>query len=230
MASTSRADVSRPDQDRQASSDLPLVATNDLHYTNKEDNIPQEVLLCVQTGATPPTQPVRFEAEEFYLKSPAEMRDLFGDYQSAGQHAADRRAGHPTTSAAATCCQVPGSGGRDRGELATQRGRGGGSPPVRRPPQRRGPQAGRFRARRHPADGLPGVVPGRRRPGPLRKGERHPGRAWAWFGRRLHGAYCLGITELDPLKYGLIFERFLNPERVAMPDIEWTSTNVGAAT
>ena len=43
-------------------------------------------------------------------------------------------------------------------------------------------------------------------------------------------AHALGITELDPIKHGLVFERFLNPERISMPDIDLTSTSAGART
>ncbi|HVE74148.1 MAG TPA: PHP domain-containing protein, partial [Mycobacteriales bacterium] len=63
---------------------LPLLATNDLHYTKKEDSVAHEVLLCVQTGSTI-ADPGRFKLEtpEFYLKSPAEMRALWRDYPEA---------------------------------------------------------------------------------------------------------------------------------------------------
>src|SRR5450759_1074218 len=63
---------------------LPLVATNDLHYTAQADSVAHEVLLCVQTGATI-ADPTRFrcEADEFYLKSPAQMRELFRDHPEA---------------------------------------------------------------------------------------------------------------------------------------------------
>ena len=63
---------------------LPLLATNDLHYTHKADAGPHEVLLCIQTGAVL-ADPKRFklEGEEFYLKSPAEMRALFADHPEA---------------------------------------------------------------------------------------------------------------------------------------------------
>ncbi|HSR28867.1 MAG TPA: PHP domain-containing protein, partial [Actinomycetes bacterium] len=63
---------------------LPLLASNDLHYTRKADASPHEVLLCIQTGAVL-ADPKRFklEAEEFYLKSPAEMRALFADHPEA---------------------------------------------------------------------------------------------------------------------------------------------------
>ncbi|HEX2158286.1 MAG TPA: DNA polymerase III subunit alpha, partial [Actinomycetes bacterium] len=63
---------------------LPLLASNDLHYTRRADATPHEVLLCIQTGAVL-ADPKRFklEGEEFYLKSPAEMRALFADHPEA---------------------------------------------------------------------------------------------------------------------------------------------------
>src|SRR6266508_6486067 len=63
---------------------LPLLATNDLHYTHKADAVPHDVLLCIQTGASlADSKRLRFETEEFYLKSPAEMRALFADHPDA---------------------------------------------------------------------------------------------------------------------------------------------------
>ena len=71
------------------------------------------------------------------------------------------------------------------------------------------------------ADGLPGLLPGRRRLHQLGQGQRHPGRPGPRLGRRLdrRRTRC-GITDLDPLEHGLIFERFLNPDRVSMPDFD----------
>ena len=84
-----------------------------------------------------------------------------------------------------------------------------------------GPQAGRLRDRRHHPDGLPGLLPGRRRLHQLGQGQRHPGRSRPRL--RAPGsmaAYAMRITDLDPLEHGLIFERFLNPDRVSMPDFD----------
>jgi DNA polymerase-3 subunit alpha len=52
------------------------------------------------------------------------------------------------------------------------------------------------------------------------QGSRYSGGAGAWFGRRSLVAWALTITDLDPIKLGLLFERFLNPERVSMPDFD----------
>ena len=78
----------------------------------------------------------------------------------------------------------------------------------------------RARARRHLQDGLPGLLPDRRGLHPLGARQRHPGGPGPRLGRRLAGRLRLGITDLDPLKYDLLFERFLNPERVSMPDFD----------
>ena len=113
---------------------IPLALTNDAHYIDKKDAYYQDVLMCIQTGKTvDEAERMRFETQEFYLKSEEEMRALFPGY-AKGQ-------GIPV--------------GPGRGSAA-------GS-----------------------------VV-----------------------------SYCLGITDIDPIKYSLYFERFLNPERVSMPDID----------
>src|SRR5919109_4433671 len=63
---------------------LPLLASNDLHYIRKADAGPHEVLLCIQTGSVlADPKRLKFDAEEFYLKSPAEMRALFADHPEA---------------------------------------------------------------------------------------------------------------------------------------------------
>ncbi len=78
--------------------------------------------------------------------------------------------------------------------------------------------------------GFPGSFPGHRRPDPVRQVGRY--RCAPGHGRSAAGslvAYVLGITDLDPIKHKLIFERFLNPERISMPDIDMDSTSAGAA-
>ena len=61
--------------------DIPLIATNDAHYVNKEDSRSHEVLLCVQTGKLMKDEDrMKFPSDEFYLKSPEEMQALFADY------------------------------------------------------------------------------------------------------------------------------------------------------
>ena len=63
---------------------IPLLATNDLHYTYKEDSTSHEVLLCVQSGSTlADPKRFKFDGDQFYLKSAAEMRELFKDHPEA---------------------------------------------------------------------------------------------------------------------------------------------------
>jgi DNA polymerase-3 subunit alpha len=80
--------------------------------------------------------------------------------------------------------------------------------------------AARIRDGHHPEDGFPGLLPDRGRLHQLGQEQRLPGRAGPGFGCRLAGGLCAGITDLDPLQYNLLFERFLNPERVSMPDFD----------
>ena len=206
---------------------LPMVATNDLHYTDAADADAHEALLCVQSGKTmdDPNR-FKFDARDFYLKSPAEMRALWdGKYQL-------REACDNTLLIAERCsvafdeigllhAAVPGAGGGDRADLVRQ---GGGT---------------RVSAVRFP-DGIPpevqkqadfevGVITQMNFPGyflvvadfinwakdnGIRVG---PGRG---SGAGSMVAYAMRITDLNPLQHGLIFERFLNPDRVSMPDFD----------
>ncbi len=202
---------------------LPTVATNDLHYTRREDSVAHEVLLCVQTGATiaDPNR-FKFDADDFYLKSAAEMRELWRDHPDACD---------ATLEIAQRCdltivedarllphFQVP-DGETEDSWLRKEVIRGlhqrfGADPPAEHRAQ---------------VDFELGVISQMGFPGyflivadlvrfakdsGIRVG---PGRGSA---AGCTVSYCLGITELDPLKYKLVFERFLNPERVSMPDID----------
>jgi DNA polymerase-3 subunit alpha len=204
---------------------IPLLAANDLHYTHKRDAGPHEVLLCIQTGATM-ADPKRFklEGEEFYLKSPAEMRALFpGD---EFKDACDN------TLLVAERCNVELEFGNNklprfdvpeghdleswlRHEVLRGARERYGDPIPAEAQQRIDYElsvinqlgfAGYFlivtdlcrHAREH------GIRVG-------------PGRGSA-AGSCV--SYCLRITDLDPIAYGLMFERFLNPERREMPDID----------
>jgi DNA polymerase-3 subunit alpha len=203
--------------------DLPLVATNDLHYTRKEDSVPHEVLLCVQTGATlaDPTR-FKFEAEEFYLKSPAEMRELFRDHPDACDN----------TLLIAERVQPPDFARRDllpvfpvpegeteeswfRKEVEAGVLRRFGESPSEEVRRQVDYELDVILQMGFPAYFLvvADLVQYAKRNG-IRVG---PGRGSA---AGCTVSYCLGITELDPVKYGLYFERFLNPERVSMPDID----------
>jgi len=202
---------------------LPMLATNDLHYTRRADSQPHEVLLCVQTGATlaDPSR-FRFEAEEFYLKSPAEMRKLFAELPEACDNtlAIAERVVPPVFEKRDLLPRFPVPAGEDEESwfrkqvIEGMRRRFGDHPgdEVRRQVDY---EVGVIVQMGFPSYFL--VVADL-----VRYAKEHgirvgPGRGSA---AGCTVSYCLGITELDPLRYGLIFERFLNPERVSMPDID----------
>lgn len=202
---------------------LPLVVTNDAHYLRKEDAGVQDVLMCVQMGKTvdDPNR-MKFETEEFYLKSEAEMAALFPDLPEAienTQKIADRcqvdfEFGHHHLPQ----FQLP-DGYTDSWDYFRDLCARGF---AARYPDR--PQAYRERL-----DYEMGVIRemgfvdyflivsdfiGYAKAQGIPVG---PGRGSA-AGSIV--SYCLRITEVDPMKYDLVFERFLNPGRVTMPDID----------
>jgi DNA polymerase III subunit alpha len=205
---------------------LKPLATNDLHYTFAADADAHEVLLCVQSGTTM-ADPKRFklDARDFYLKSPAEMRALW-DRALPGACdntlAVAERIGDyaPVFAHRNLMPQFPVPA--DETEESFLRAE------VRRGLDHRFP-AGVPEAHLRQADfelnvicqmGFPGYflvvadLCAHARAQGIRVG---PGRGSA-AGALI--AYALRITELDPLQHGLIFERFLNPERISMPDID----------
>ena len=169
---------------------LPLVATNDLHYTSPEDAKAHSALLCVQSGSTmmDPNR-FKFDADDFYLKSPAEMRHTWRELPEACDN----------TLLIAEMCDIsftedegrymprfPCPPGRERGELVRQGGRRRGLRerfPERHPRLR--PEAGRVRDRRHRLQGVRRLLPRRRRLHHLGQEQRHPGRSGSWLGCRL---------------------------------------------
>ncbi len=206
--------------------DLPIIATNDSHYTHPADADAHEVLLCVGTGKTM-ADPNRFKLDghDYYLKSPAEMRSLWAD-----KH--DLRAACDNTLAIAERCtvafdetknlmprfDVP-AGEDERSWFVKEVERG----LVHRYPSGI-PAEVRTRADYEVEMilkmGFPGYflvtadLIGWARAQGIRVG---PGRGSA-TGSLV--SYAMGITELDPLEHKLLFERFLNPDRVSMPDID----------
>ncbi|HEV8563556.1 MAG TPA: DNA polymerase III subunit alpha [Actinomycetota bacterium] len=208
----------------------PLVATNDLHYTMPDDAKPHDVLLCIQQQKVQSdTRRLKFDSEDFYLKSPAEMRDLFHDVPVACDN----------TLLIAERCELDLVYG-DRAP-ADQRFH---LPRFETPHGEPIPDYLRALvyegAKERYGDQLSDELRDRiehelsvitqmgfagyflivwdlirfARDGGIRVG---PGRGSA-AGSVV--SYCLRITDLDPLRYGLIFERFLNPERRQMPDID----------
>ena len=201
---------------------IPVVCTNDIHYIRREDARAHEVLLCIQTGKTMDDEDrMRFKTDEFYLKSPEEMAELFKDVPEALEN---------TVKIAEKCnlklefgklhlpkYDVP--GGMDSYEFL-----------------RKLCYEGLHKRYKDINDKLTGRLEYElgiikkmgyvdyflivwdfikfARDNGIMTG---PGRGSA-AGSIV--AYCLGITRIDPIRYNLLFERFLNPERVSMPDID----------
>ncbi|MBQ3269948.1 MAG: DNA polymerase III subunit alpha [Clostridia bacterium] len=202
--------------------EIPMVVTNDCHYLTREDAEAQDVLMCIQTGKTlSDGHRMRMDTDQLYVKSEAEMREAFPNFSDAIER----------TEAIARRCNVEfdfstthlpafplPEGKTDRGYLRELCEDG-----LMR---KYGPDRADARERMEYELGViesmgyvdyflivwdfihyakthgVGVGPGR------------------GSGAGSIVAYALDITEIDPLKYALVFERFLNPERVSMPDID----------
>ena len=208
--------------------DLPLVATNDVHYLDQGDHSVQEVLICIQTGKTL-TDPSRMQirSHEFYLKSAEEMGALFREVPEAlaSTLAIAERCGFAFEFGGSHYPDFPIPDGTDRKTYLRKLAEEG---LERRLVQLgiRGAGAGRYRERL--AMEL-GVISSQGYEGyflVVSDFIRHaresgipvgPGRGSAAGSL---AAYALGITGIDPLRYSLLFERFLNPERVSPPDID----------
>ncbi|CAN5494605.1 DNA polymerase III subunit alpha [soil metagenome] len=202
---------------------LPLLATNDAHYTRAEDATAHEMLLCVQSGSTM-ADPGRFKLDGsgYYLKSPAEMRHIFRDHPEACDNTlliAERCEVEFNTSAN-YMPRFPVPEGETEDSWFIKEVDAGLR--VRYP-------NGIPDEVRTQADYEVGVITQMGFPGYFlvvadfinwskRNGIRvGPGRG---SGAGSMAAYAMGITDLDPLRHGLIFERFLNPDRVSMPDFD----------
>ena len=201
----------------------PLVATNDLHYTKREDATFQDALLSINSGSRL-TDPDRFtfDGDGYYVKSAQEMREVWRELPEACDN----------TLVIAERCEVsfdtganymprfPVPAGEDETSWFVKE--------VERGLHQRYP-GGIPDAVRKQADYEVGVITQMGFPGyflvvadfinwakdnGIRVG---PGRGSAAGSM---ASYAMGITELDPLEHGLIFERFLNPERVSMPDVD----------
>ena len=203
--------------------DAPLVATNDSHYVNPEDWETQDALLCMSTGKTlDDPERFRFETKEFYYKSPVEMQAIFGEWPDALENTvriADRcNVTIKFGESILPVCPVP-DGFTEESYVRHICAKGLIENYGENPPQEAIDRLefeletikkmGYFAyflivwefinwAREN---GIP-VGPGR-------------GSAAGAI-----VAYCMHITDIDPIKYDLLFERFLNPERISMPDID----------
>ncbi len=200
-----------------------LVATNDAHYIRREDARMQSVLICIQTNTTV-DQPgdLEFETEEFYIKSRQEMEALFGGYPQALDN----------TCRIAQRCNVEFEFGHTK------------LPYFRAPAgeenaayfRRLCYEGLRQRYGEHPDQAVVdrleyelGIV---EKMGYVdyylivsdfihyAKSQGIPVGPGRGSGAGSLAAYCIGITGIDPIRYNLLFERFLNPERVSMPDFD----------
>jgi DNA polymerase III subunit alpha len=202
---------------------LPLLATNDLHYTFAEDGAAHEALLCVQSGSTlADPKRFKFDNHEFYVKTAAQMRELFKDIPESCDN----------TLLIAERCNVTLREGENllprfevpQGESEDSWLRALSHEGLK---SRLGDKVTPVHLQRLDYEldvmikmGFPGYflvvadLCSHAREVGIRVG---PGRGSA-AGSLV--AYALGITGLDPLEHGLLFERFLNPERISMPDID----------
>jgi DNA polymerase III subunit alpha len=205
--------------------DAPLLAANDAHYTRREEAEAHDVLLCIQTGATidEPNR-FRFDAQEFYLKSAAEMRRLFPDdtYPGACDNTlwVAERADVTLEFGRILLPEFPvPTGETEYGYLERLVYQGAkeryGDPLPEVAADRIRHELGIIREMGFPSYFL--IVWDLIRFARERGIRTGPGRGSA-AGSIV--AYCLRITDLDPIRYGLIFERFLNPGRKQMPDID----------
>ena len=203
--------------------DAPLLATNDSHYTNREDAEAHDALLCVQTGSTrDDPKRLKFEGEEFYLKSAAEMRAVFSDYEEACDNTLviAERANVEIKFGNAVLPTFPTPTGHDEDSYLRELTLAGaaacyGDPIPASVTQRLDYELGVIKTMGFSAYFLVvwDLVRYARERG-IRVG---PGRGSA-AGSCV--AYCLRIVDIDPIRYDLLFERFLNPGRAQMPDID----------
>jgi DNA polymerase-3 subunit alpha len=208
----------------------PLLATNDSHYTHREDHVAHDALLCVQTGALiDDPKRFKFEGEEHYLKSAAEMRHLFAELPEACDNTlliAERASveiafGRPSLPRFPVPDEFTGDD-YERGAAAYLRHlsvEGAkeryGHPVPAEVIERLDYELGVIADMGFSAYFL--VVWDLIRFARSRGIRVGPGRGSA---AGCCVAYCLKIVDLDPIRYDLLFERFLNPGRLQMPDID----------
>ena len=202
---------------------IPLAATNDCHYIKKSDAEMQNVLLCIQTGKTiDEPNSMRFETDEFYVKSADEMTSLFKGHEEAVSN----------TSLIAQRCNVEFEFGNIKLPKFTIEGvddnkayfrelchkgmieRYGKEPPanVRERMEYELDVITKMGYTDYYLIVWDFIKYAREHNIPV-----GPGRG---SGAGSLCAYCIGITGIDPIKFNLLFERFLNPERVSMPDFD----------
>lgn len=200
---------------------VPLVATNDVHYLRSKDADAHDVLLCIQTGTTvDDPKRMRFGAREFYFKSPKQMIECFGEIPGAIENTFEiaQRCNVELDFSRLQLPEIEVPEGMDDDaylEHLTFEGLRRKHPDI---------PDGYEERLRYELDtiktcGFPRYML------IVRDFARFARESGMFIGVRGSAAgslvcYCLDITDFDPIKYGLTFERFLNIERVEMPDID----------
>ena len=238
----SQRDINKAVVEISGRTGIPLVATNDVHYLDREDNVAHDILLCIGTGKVRTEEKrKKYYGDQFYLKSGEEMAALFPDYGEALAN---------TTRIATRCkTDVPNigvkelprylpdfeiPGGFDNADAYIRHLVGEGL--AKRYANEKAAGGKKWQEITNRAEYELGVV--------IQMGftgyflivadfinwarnnniSVGPGRG---SGAGSIVAYSLRITDIDPLKYGLLFERFLNPERISMPDFDVDFANEG---
>ncbi len=202
---------------------LTLIATNDVHYVNKDDSEPHDALLCIQTNAQIEQENrFRFPTDQVYFRSPGEMRDLFSKWPEAVSN----------TEKIAERCNVElklgqhlipnyqPPAGRDKVDFLRELVHAGLKERYGKKPKKELIDRADFEMSVINQMGFTDyflvvwdlIAYAREQGIPV-----GPGRG---SGAGSIVAYALKITNIDPIRYGLLFERFLNPERVSMPDFD----------
>ena len=203
--------------------DIPLVVTNDVHYIKEEDAVPHDILLCIQTGKLVTDEDrMRYEGGQFFLKSEEEMQRVFPYAKEAMEntHKIAERCNVNIVFGQQKVPKFDVPEGYDAYSYLQELCETGlkkryGDPPPQELKERLDYELTTIRNMGYVDYFLivwdfirfaksQGIAVG-------------PGRGSA-AGSIV--AYCLEITDIDPIRYQLIFERFLNPERVSMPDID----------
>jgi len=207
--------------------DVPLVATNDVYFSKPAMYEAHDALLCIADGAFIGQDERRRVTAEHWFKPAAEMRALFADLPEACDNTVDiaRRCAFMATKRAPLLPRFPTEGGRSEAEELAHQAREGLKVRMSRG-EACSATVEEYEAR---LEREIGIITQMGFPGYflivsdfIKWAKAHdipvgPGRG---SGAGSLVAYALTITNLDPLRYGLLFERFLNPERVSMPDFD----------
>ena len=202
--------------------DIPLVCTNDVHYLTKEDSKMQEVLLAIGTGKKIGDDDLMsFETDEFYLKSYEQMYELFGDTPEAISN---------TAKVAEKCnlefefhklkLPVFDIGDRDHLEYLSSMAVSGLKKHYGLTPSEQVKKRLEYELSVIDKMGFTDYFLIVQDYVAFAKKSGIPVGTGRGSGAGSLVAYCIGITGIDPIKYDLLFERFLNPERVSMPDFD----------